>query len=155
MTLPLLSMKLLSIARNGPKVPDTFTGPYIYMLVGILAFVTIFISVVQLLAFKDWYVKDSRKQVMMLRLCMFVSSVCVMALLFVIVLLTAEEVGAYDIVEVYVFLLSWIGYPVVYVLLTVLPTYFQPWSVDLMFGPLDVFCKGIFAVWVIHKTYVF
>ena len=72
MTLPLLSMKLLSIARNGPKVPDTFTGPYIYMLVGILAFVTIFISVVQLLAFKDLYVKDSRKQVMMLRLCMFV-----------------------------------------------------------------------------------
>jgi hypothetical protein len=148
-TLPLLALKLLALAQTGPGTAATFTGAYISTLVGLLAFFTVMISCINLIAFDDWHVKLSRYTV--LRVIMFLISLCLMTFLFVIILMTAEEVNATNIVEVYVFLLFWIGYPIAYVLLMVKALPY--WSVDVLFGPMDVVCKAIFALWVVQKSF--
>jgi bacteriorhodopsin len=148
-TLPLLALKLLALAQTGPGTATTFTGAYISALVGLLAFFTVMISCINLIAFDDWHVKIGKWTG--LRITMFLVSLCLMTFLFVIILMTAEEVGASHIVECYFFLLMWLGYPLAYLLLMVKALPY--WSVDVLFGPLDVFCKAIFALWVMQKAF--
>ena len=150
-TLPLLSMKLLALARTSTAgtLPETFTGDFTYTLVALLAFGTVLLSLINLAAFDDWHIPSP--EYAMLRVLLFAGSVCMMAFLFVIVLLTAEETGADHISEVYAFLLAWVGYPVAYLLLiTGLLPY---WFIDCLFAPLDIFCKAIFALWVVQKAF--
>jgi hypothetical protein len=148
-TLPLLALKLLALAQTGPGTATTFTGSYISTLVGLLAFFTVVVSCINLIAFDDWHVNLSNYTV--LRIIVFLISLCLMAFLFVIILMTAEEVQATNIVEVYVFLLMWIGYPLAYAFL--MAKWLPYWSVDVLFGPLDVMCKAIFALWIVQTAF--
>ena len=113
-------------------------------------------SVINLLTLYDWPVSfdklpvpEKKGMFIFARVFLFLSSVGLMSLLFVIILTTAHEVGATHIAEIYVFLLSWIGYPIAYIVLMRFPS----WSTDIMFGPLDVFCKAVFALWVVQKSF--
>jgi hypothetical protein len=148
-TLPLLALKLLAQALTGPGTPTTFTGAYISTLVGLLSFFTIAVSLINLIVFDDWFVNIGQYTV--LRLTLFATSMCFMAFVFVIILTTAEEVRSTHIVECYVFLLFWVGYPLVYFLLMINALPF--WSVDMLFAPLDVMSKAIFALFVVNTSF--
>jgi hypothetical protein len=117
--------------------------------VALLAFFTIIVSCINLIAFDDWHVKTGHWWGV--RMLLFVIGLLLMTFLFVIILMTAEEVEATHITECYVFLLFWIGYPLAYFLLMVKALPF--WAVDILFAPLDVVCKAIFALWVVQKAF--
>lgn len=82
---------------------------------------------------------------------LFVIGLLMMTFLFVIILMTAEEVEATHITEVYFFLLFWIGYPLAYLLLMVKALPY--WAVDILFAPLDIVCKATFALWAVQKAF--
>ena len=149
-------MKLLALAQHSTLggVPTTFTGGYIYTMVALLSLATILVSVVNLVAYDEWFIpieKDLWGGHMIVRRMLFLVGLCTMALVFVVILLTAEEVGADHSVEIYLFLLSWIGYPLVYILMLFEVPFWLP---DLLFAPLDVFAKAVFGLWVAQKAWV-
>jgi hypothetical protein len=154
-TLPLLTLKLLNLALSGPGTPVTFTGSYISTLVALLSFFTILLSVINLLMFDDWHVpldQNEKWQNQIGRPLMFLASLGLMAFNFVIILVTAEEVGATHIREVYAFLLFWIGYPLSYLILAIVSKD-GLLSPEVLLSPLDVICKAIFALWVVQKSF--
>ena len=132
------------MARDGNGSPTTFTGPYIYTYVALLAFGTILVSAINIVCYRDWHVARGITS-------LFLTGVVFMTGVFVIVLTTAEEVSASHKFEVYLFLLLWIGYPFAYVILYYLS---RPYCYgDYMFAVLDIACKGIFALWMVHVEF--
>ena len=151
-----MTLKLLNLALSGPGTPVTFTGSYISTLVALLSFFTILLSVINLLMFDDWHVpldNKEKSQNQIGRSLMFLASLGLMAFNFVIILVTAEEVGATHIREVYVFLLFWIGYPLSYLILANVSKN-GLLSPEVLLSPLDVICKAIFALWVVQKSFL-
>jgi bacteriorhodopsin len=134
----------LANAASQPNPVLTYTGAYMNTVVALLAFGTILCSLVSL-AFKivEKYCCFST--------ILFLISSLLMSLCFVIIITTAEEVGADNLPEIYFFLLIWIGYPAVYLLQFAQKSVKFP--LDSFFCILDVLSKAVFGIWTVQKSF--
>lgn len=143
-------MKLLSLATTSTSggQPVTFVGPEMYTLVAFLAFGVILTSLINLLAFNDWSIPTT---LFCARWSLYLVGCCLMALLLVIILITAEEVQSDHLAMVYLFSLLWLGYPVVTLASSF--NWLSFYDADVAYAVLDVASKGAFAIWVVQKTF--
>ena len=148
-TMPLLSLKLLDLASDGPCPLSTglLEWRYVQALIGGLAMVMISSGFLALIATGDFEaVSTDNRCSAAVRWSLYSLGLGCLVMIYYLLFLTATEAQSVHIVEVHMFALLWIGYPIVFVLqmFRLLPGIGK----DILFSILDVLSKPLLAVYI-------
>ena len=154
-SMPLLALKLLTMARSGPGQVDSFFGSkFMLMAVALIALAMIVSGVTSVIITGDWGVSTKNRpgRRMFRGLMMFVGLVC-LTLLYVAIYTTAEQAQSVHGPAIYIFSLVWIGYPLIAGLELLCGPLVPAWR-TLWLSLLDVVSKAFLAIYVSTDTLV-
>jgi bacteriorhodopsin len=150
-TMPLLSLKLLEMASDGPKPLDgVLAWQYIPASISAISFVMIACGFVALLAVGDFDTCNSdTRGIATIRLVLYgVGLVCLVAI-YIILFATTHATESPHTIEVYGFSLIWVFYPIVFVMQLM---GFCGAPKDIAFALLDILSKPLLSVYVAKAT---
>jgi bacteriorhodopsin len=147
-TMPLLALKLLDLARDGPNplVSSFLMWKQLEAFTAALAFVMILAGLIALLAIGDFdSCRHDTRSLMTLRWMLYLVGVICLVGLYVILFLTSNETDSPHWVEVYGFSLVWTLYPLVFIA--------QMYGLcgmtkDIFYAILDVISKPLLSIYV-------
>jgi len=151
-TMPLLAIKLLDLARGGPNAitSEFLTWVNLEAFVGILAFAMILMGFIALLSVGDF--QDCRYDngpIMLLRWGLYLGGLVCLIIIYVIIFMTCNETESIHVTEVYGFALLWTLYPIAFVA--------QIWGLcgppkDIVYSILDVLSKPLLSVYILKSS---
>jgi len=147
-TMPLLSLKLLDLARDGPKSLEEgfLTWMNLEAFVGFLAFLMIFNGLVALLAVGDFQAcHQDTARLMAIRWGLYLVGVLCLVGIYIILYMTSNQTDSTHWVEVYGFSLVWSLYPIAFLaqIVGLCGT-----KKDIAYAILDVISKPLLAIYV-------
>lgn len=147
-TMPLLALKLLNLARDGPSPinNDLLTSKYIDATISLLAFFMIFSAVVSLLSVGDFNTcRYDTGPLMLLRWVLYVFGLGCLVAIYLILFITTNRTESPHAPEIYGFALIWVLYPIVFVAQMI---GFCGDRKDMAYAVLDVISKPLLSVYV-------
>ena len=147
-TMPLLSLKLLDLARDGPKALEEgfLTWMNLEAFIGFLAFLMIFCGLVALLAVGDFEsCRQDTSRLMAIRWCLYLVGIVCLIGIYIILYMTSNQTDSTHWVEVYGFSLVWSLYPVAFFAQIIGLCGMKK---DIVYAILDVISKPLLAVYV-------
>lgn len=147
-TMPLLALKLLDLARDGPKaIQDGFLiWTNLEAFIAALAFLMILCGLIALLSIGDFdSCRDDTSPLMTLRWTLYAIGVACLAGIYTILFMTSNATDSYHWIEVYGFSLMWILYPIAFVAQMM---GMCGMTKDIVYAILDVISKPLLSVYV-------
>lgn len=147
-TMPLLAIKLLDLARDGKNTltDDFLTWGNLEALVGFLAFAMILSGFTALVAVGDFdSCRHDSMPLMLLRWALYLTGVACLVVIYIIIFAAANAADSHHSVEVYGFSLVWALYPVVFVLQIAGLCGMRK---DIVYAILDVISKPLLSVYI-------
>lgn len=153
-TMPLLAIKLLDLARDGPHALTTefLMWANLEAFVAFLAFVMILMGFIALLSVGDFPAwRHDTASLMLLRVSLYVVGVLCLAAIYYILFTTCTEAQSVHVTEVYGFSLIWILYPVAFVAQV---SILRGTTKDIVYSVLDVLSKPLLSVYILKASLV-
>jgi bacteriorhodopsin len=154
-SMPLLAVKLLTMARNGPgQVSSLFASKFMLMAVALIALAMIVSGATSVIVTGDWGVSTKKRPGRRIfRFAMMAVGLTCLIMLYVIIYTTAEQSQSVHGPAIYIFSLVWIGYPLIAGLELLCGPLVPAWR-TLWLSLLDVVSKAFLAIYVSTDTLV-
>lgn len=152
-TMPLLAMKLLAMAREGPgKLGGVASWEYLPVTVGLVALLMILSGAASVIKTGAWGIRLQNTRDVVVRVCALLTGCGCLATLYSLIFVTAEQAQSRHGANIYLASLVWIFYPVIVVYEMVFGCVPREWR-TLCIGILDVLSKAFLAVYVVHDAF--
>lgn len=146
-TFPMLSIKLLTMAKSGSgKVDPFWDSKFMYPATALISLAMIVSGAMSVIITGDWGVSTNGKSRAFRIVAMLVGMVCLI-LLYTIIYTVAEQAKSEHGPAVYIFSLVWLGYPTIAGLEMMLGPLIPAWR-TLWIAILDVVSKAFLAIYV-------